>query len=1176
MAWERRGTIQVTNGSVNVVGTGTYFTSVTVGSGIAIDGYIYAVETITDNTHITLSRAYVGTSGSGKSYEIFPTQSYASDVYAEVVDLLNTFGPFRGSVDDLNALILSKVDDAAASAAAAASSAASALADKNTTATLKSDVITLKSDVTALKSDVTALKDTATTQAGIATTKASEAAASAASALSDKNTTATLKGDVITLKSDVTTLKSDVTTLKDTATTQAGIATTKASEAASSAAAALADKNTTATLKGDVITLKSDVTTLKDTATTQAGIATTKAGEAASSASAAATSATNAANSKTGADSARDAALAAKADAEAALASTLTALDNFDDRYLGAKATPPTVDNDGNALLGGALYYKTGAGAGMYVWDGSAWQAAYVDGANYVAKFGDTMTGSLTLAGDPSSALHAATKQYVDNKTITLTGDATGSGTSSFAVTLANSGVSAGTYKSVTVDAKGRVTAGTNPTTLSGYGITDALSINGGNLSNSLGIVNASQPTLFLNTTHATNKRSTVDFRANGATQFQIGVDAGINGTRDFYVFDGVANSQRLIINSSGAAWFGGSISATNLSGTNTGDQTITLTGDVTGSGTGSFAATLANTGVSAGTYTKVTVDAKGRVTSGTGLNFTDVSGGLGYTPLQQGGGSGQGNNKLYVGWLGSNLGLQVDSTNYGASWPINIQGSAASITGTYSGTISSSQVTSALGFTPTRYDSNSQAGKITIYNSVASNDVFNGGLELREVGGVGSSQSHYSYSPGLTFHWSSVAAAQLYMNASGEFVFGAQTDKNNVRGIRAGTVYSNGSPCVTTASGTAPAATLATKSSTLAQNGSNGAAMTFNWSGQGGQPSWLWGGNNGADMYVYNPSNFNVNSATEARLLRPNTITGGNVSDIVYQTIADNDFFRIRTGGNATNDGYVEIATADDGNEPIYVRQYTGVFSSIARTAALLDSNGNTVFPGNCYSNTFHTNGTVTGVNGVYSSNWFRVNGSGTGLYNETNSRGVSTPDGQTSYGNILCYGAGLNGWSGIALSSANKCNWMTDGNAWGMYNTTATGWMMSSDMSGNVTFAGNVTAYSDLRLKDNVREIDNIELRRDTLANAAIKYERDGRTRIGYGAQTLRDNGCAEFVREADDARKLATGTGTLSVDYGETAAVLAVASKRTDDRVAALEAQVAALMQTVTLLQNQLKGE
>jgi hypothetical protein len=60
------------------------------------------------------------------------------------------------------------------------------------------------------------------------------------------------------------------------------------------------------------------------------------------------------------------------------------------------------------------------------------------------------------------------------NQAITLSGDATGSGTTAISVTLANSGVTAGTYRSVTVNAKGLVTAGTNPTTLAGYGITDA------------------------------------------------------------------------------------------------------------------------------------------------------------------------------------------------------------------------------------------------------------------------------------------------------------------------------------------------------------------------------------------------------------------------------------------------------------------------------------------------------------------------------------------------------------------------------------------------------------------------------------------------------------------------------------------------------------------------------
>lgn len=78
-----------------------------------------------------------------------------------------------------------------------------------------------------------------------------------------------------------------------------------------------------------------------------------------------------------------------------------------------------------------------------------------------------------TVDGNADTATEFASAQSV-----TLTGDVTGTASStagwSVATTLANSGVTAGTYKSVTVDAKGRVTAGTNPTTLSGFGITDA------------------------------------------------------------------------------------------------------------------------------------------------------------------------------------------------------------------------------------------------------------------------------------------------------------------------------------------------------------------------------------------------------------------------------------------------------------------------------------------------------------------------------------------------------------------------------------------------------------------------------------------------------------------------------------------------------------------------------
>lgn len=45
----------------------------------------------------------------------------------------------------------------------------------------------------------------------------------------------------------------------------------------------------------------------------------------------------------------------------------------------------------------------------------------------------------------------------------------------------------------------------------------------------------------------------------------------------------------------------------------------------------------------------------------------------------------------------------------------------------------------------------------------------------------------------------------------------------------------------------------------------SDGGDLNFYWSGQSGQPTWLWGGTDGTNMYVYNPSNFNVNYANSA-----------------------------------------------------------------------------------------------------------------------------------------------------------------------------------------------------------------------------------------------------------------------------------------------------------------------
>ncbi|NDG29734.1 hypothetical protein EB118_06530 [bacterium] len=78
-------------------------------------------------------------------------------------------------------------------------------------------------------------------------------------------------------------------------------------------------------------------------------------------------------------------------------------------------------------------------------------------------------------------------------------------------------------------------------------------------------------------------------------------------------------------------------------------DQTsLSITGDATGSElNGVISLTLANTGITAGTYTKVTVDSKGRITLGTNFSQTDVTSALGYTPVSRAGDTMQGNLRL-------------------------------------------------------------------------------------------------------------------------------------------------------------------------------------------------------------------------------------------------------------------------------------------------------------------------------------------------------------------------------------------------------------------------------------------------------------------------------------------------------------------------------------------------
>ena len=149
------------------------------------------------------------------------------------------------------------------------------------------------------------------------------------------------------------------------AATSATNSANSASASATSAAASLASQTAAASSAS--------------AASTSASNASTSASNASTSASNAATSATNAANSATS--------------AATSAASALAAFDNFDDTYLGAKASDPTVDNDGDPLTGGDLYYNTTNDV-MRVYTGSVWVTAYVPGD--AANITSTATGDVS------------------------------------------------------------------------------------------------------------------------------------------------------------------------------------------------------------------------------------------------------------------------------------------------------------------------------------------------------------------------------------------------------------------------------------------------------------------------------------------------------------------------------------------------------------------------------------------------------------------------------------------------------------------------------------------------------------------------------------------------------------------------------------------------------------
>lgn len=85
-----------------------------------------------------------------------------------------------------------------------------------------------------------------------------------------------------------------------------------------------------------------------------------------------------------------------------------------------------------------------------------------------------------------------------------------------------------------------------------------------------------------------------------------------------------------------------------------------------------------------------------------------------------------------------------------------------------------------------------------------------------------------------------------------------------------------------------------------------------------------------------------------------------------IVGTIADNDFWQVVGRADKTNEGYLEIATSDDANEPIYMRQYSGVFKTVKRTFTILDGSGRSRAPELFEAKKIHVNSKLNQNNAI------------------------------------------------------------------------------------------------------------------------------------------------------------------------------------------------------------------
>ena len=430
----------------------------------------------------------------------------------------------------------------------------------------------------------------AAASASAASTSASAASTSATAASGSASTASTQASNASTSASNASTSATAASGSATTASTQATNAGTSATAAAASASSASSSASAASTSASNASTSASNASTSASGASTSATNAANSATAASGSATTASTQASNASTSATAAAGSATSAASAQTAAESARDATLAAYDSFDDRYLGAKTSNPTVDNDGNALVAGALYFNSVSGA-MQLWTGSAWVAAYVSGSGYLAAANNLSDVSNTSSARTNLGLAIGTNVQAYDADLTTLG-AGGSGARSFLGLAIGTDVQAYNANIATTNTAQTFTA---TQTFSGSSsktaivLTDAAEVATVSATAATGTINydiTTQSVLYYTSNASANW--TVNFRASSGTSLNTLMSTGQSMTVAFLVTQGSTAYYNSAVQVDGTTsgvttrWFGGAPTAGNASGIDSYRYLIIKTGSAT------------------------------------------------------------------------------------------------------------------------------------------------------------------------------------------------------------------------------------------------------------------------------------------------------------------------------------------------------------------------------------------------------------------------------------------------------------------------------------------------------------------------------------------------------------------------------------------------------------------